>query len=72
VLDPEVFLAELQALPVDVGDHDPGTRGLRELGRGQSDGARSDDERPFAPLDVRAVHAVRADAERFDERELLE
>src|SRR5262249_22169227 len=27
---------------------------------------------PFAPLDVGAVHAVRADAERFDERELLE
>src|SRR5262249_35729805 len=71
VLDPEVLLAELQALPVDVGDHDPGARGLRELDRGKADRARADDERPFAPLDVRAVHGVRADAERFHEGELL-
>src|SRR5262245_45756323 len=72
VLDPEVLLAELQALPVDVGDHDLGARGLRELDCGQADRARAEDERPFAPLDARAVHAVRADAERFHERELLE
>src|SRR5262249_6200151 len=46
--------------------------GLRKLDRGQADRTRAEDERPFAPLDVGAVYAVRADAERFDERELLE